>query len=132
MGSIPGRGAGLATAVHSTTQPRIVENLVMLRVGERCNILLRRETERLLRAQPYLAEASVAAFADGADGVRVEVVTVDEPSMRGSVGVSSATPWLRALSAGNRTPTTVERAGADAVARDRRVVEAYLGQAYTS
>lgn len=91
----------LATAVHATTQPRVVENLVMLQVGERCSILLRRETERRLRAQPFLSEASVAAFDDGAGGVRVEVVTVDEPSMQGFMGVSSRAPVLRALGAGS-------------------------------
>jgi hypothetical protein len=91
----------LATAVHTTTAPRLIENLVLLRPGERCSILLRRETERLLRAQPFLADASVVAYADGPNAVRVEVETVDEPSVIGSIGVSGKTPWLRALKAGS-------------------------------
>src|SRR5512139_556805 len=67
---------GLATTLHTTTAPRLIENLVLLHAGETCSILLRRETERLLRAQPFLADASVTAYPDGPDAVRVEVVTI--------------------------------------------------------
>jgi hypothetical protein len=83
-----------------TTDPRLVENLLLFRRGDRCSPLLRRETERLLRAQPYLADATVTAYPDG-ESVRVEVVTIDEPSVIGSVGVSSNSPMLRALKAGS-------------------------------
>lgn len=103
----------VATSLHSTTSPRVIENLVMLREGERCSILLRRETERLLRAQPFLAEASVTAYPDGPGAVRVEVVTVDEPSVLGSVGVSSGSPWFQALSAGS---SNVQGRGVSALA----------------
>ena len=91
----------LATTLHNTTQARLVENLILFRKGEPCSILLRRETERLLRAQPYLADASVTAYRDGPDAVRVEVVTIDEPAVIGSIGVSGTDPWLRALKAGS-------------------------------
>ncbi|HEX9565726.1 MAG TPA: hypothetical protein VF981_17225 [Gemmatimonadaceae bacterium] len=91
----------LVTSLQVTTAPDVVENLVLLRRGERCSILLRRETERLLRAQPFLADASVTAYPDGSDAVRVEVVTIDEPSVIGSIGVSSASPWLRAIKYGS-------------------------------
>ena len=91
----------MATNVHMTTLPRLVENLVLLKKGETCSILLRRETERLLRAQPFLADASVTAYPDGPGSVRIEVVTIDEPSMMGSIGVASNTPYLRSLKAGN-------------------------------
>jgi hypothetical protein len=91
----------LATTLHMTTAARVVENLVLLRKGEECSILLRRETERLLRAQPFLADASVTAYPDGPGSVRVEVITIDEPSLMGSIGVSSNTPYLNSLKAGN-------------------------------
>jgi hypothetical protein len=91
----------LVSSLHSTTAERPVRNLVLLRPGERCSILLRRETERLLRAQPFIADASVTAYPDGPDAVRVEVVTVDEPSVIGSLGVSGKDPWLRALKVGS-------------------------------
>ena len=91
----------LATSLHTTTAPRLVESLLLLRKGEPCSFLLRYETERLLRAQPYLADASVTAYADGPDAVRIEVVTIDEPAVLGSVGVSNKDPMLRALKAGS-------------------------------
>jgi hypothetical protein len=91
----------LATSLHMTTEPRVVESLVLLKKGEACSALLRLETERLLRGQPYLADASVTAYAVGADSVRVEVVTIDEPAVLGSVGVKSGNPFLRAFQFGN-------------------------------
>lgn len=91
----------LATSLHTTTDRRLVENLILLREGEPCSFLLRYETERLLRAQPYLADASVIAYADGPDAVRIEVITIDEPSALGSVGVSTKEPVLRALKMGS-------------------------------
>ena len=90
----------MARSLHTTTEPRLVENLLLFRRGERCTPFLRRETERLLRAQPYLADATVTAYPDG-DAIRIEVVTIDEPSVIGSVGVSSNDPVLRALKAGS-------------------------------
>lgn len=91
----------IAMSLHSTTAPRLVENLVLLKRGTRCSNLLRRETERLLRAQPFLAEATVTPYTDGPNAVRVQVVTVDEPAVLGSIGVSSKDPVLRALKAGS-------------------------------
>jgi hypothetical protein len=91
----------LASSLHTTTAEKLVRNLVLLRPGDRCSILMRRETERLLRAQSYIADASVTAYADGPNAVRLEVVTVDEPSVIGSIGMSSRDPWLRAFKAGN-------------------------------
>lgn len=91
----------LATSLHTTTAPRVVENLILLHKGEPCSGLLRRETERLLRAQPFLADATLTIYADGPDAVRVEVVTIDEPAVIGSVGVSGKDPLLRALKAGS-------------------------------
>ena len=82
----------MATTLHMTTQPRVVEYLVLLKAGEPCSILLRRETERLLRAQPFIADATVTAYPDGPGSVRVEVITIDEPSILGSIGISSNSP----------------------------------------
>jgi hypothetical protein len=91
----------LATSLHTTTAPRVVENLMLLHKGEPCSGLLRRETERLLRAQPFLADATLTIYADGPNAVRVEVVTIDEPAVIGSVGVSGKDPMLRALKVGS-------------------------------
>ncbi|HSA55777.1 MAG TPA: BamA/TamA family outer membrane protein [Gemmatimonadaceae bacterium] len=91
----------LAGAMHVATAPSVIEEFVLLRRGERCSILLRRETERILRAQPFLADASVTAFADGMDGVRVEVVTSDEPSVVAGIGLTTVLPYVRSLTLGN-------------------------------
>jgi hypothetical protein len=91
----------LVTSLHVTTAPEVVENLVLLEAGGRCSIFLRRETERLLRAQPFLADASVAAFPDTGGTVRVEVETLDEPSVMGALGVTGASPYLKAAAYGS-------------------------------
>src|SRR5688572_11647017 len=91
----------LASSLHTTTVPRLVGSLILLRKGEPCSALLRRETERLLRAQPYLADAALTIYADGPDAVRVEVVTIDEPAVIGSVGVSGKGLLLHTLKAGS-------------------------------
>ena len=91
----------VAMTLHMTTHPRVIENLVLLKKGEPCSILLRVETERLLRAQPFLADATVNAYQEGQDSVRIEIVTVDEPAVLGSLGVQNGDPFLRALQFGN-------------------------------
>jgi hypothetical protein len=63
---------------YGTTKPHIVLGLLQLRVGEPCTELHRAESERVLRAQPFLASAEVRAMPDGAGQVRIAVRTVDE------------------------------------------------------
>ncbi len=63
---------------HSTTREGVVRRFVTLEVGRPCTEFRRAESERLLRAQPFLASANVRAVADARGGVRVEVETVDE------------------------------------------------------
>lgn len=64
----------------TTTHAAAVRPFVLFREGARCTELHLRETERVLRAQPYLADASVQAVADGAGGVNITISTVDEVS----------------------------------------------------
>lgn len=87
-------------ALHTTTAPEVVRNFVLLKKGEPCSPLRRYETERILRAQPFLAQANVTAFADGA-GVRIEVVTVDEPSLIAQMGIQRHAPPLHRLTLGS-------------------------------
>lgn len=90
-----------AEGLHTTTAPEVVRNFVLLKRGEPCAPLQRYETERILRAQPFLAQADVTAYADGADAVRIEVVTVDEPSLIAVVGVRTRAPLLHRLTLGS-------------------------------
>src|ERR1041384_343101 len=68
------RGVGL----HTTTKPAVISHLLLLEVGRPCTERLRAESERILRFQPFLADASVRAVPDGQGGVRIEVETIDE------------------------------------------------------
>src|SRR5687768_2101598 len=71
----------LANAVgfpYGTTRPGVVAGLLQLREGSPCTELRRTESERVLRAQPFLASARVQAVPDGEGRVRIVAVTVDE------------------------------------------------------
>jgi hypothetical protein len=63
---------------HAATHPEVIASYLDVEVGKECTEYRRAETERKLRAQPFIAAASVRAQPDGAGGVRLEVNTVDE------------------------------------------------------
>ena len=84
---------------HRTTRESVVRRFVLLEAGQRCSELRRAESERILRAQPYLSSARVRAIPDGAGGTRLEVVTTDEvPAILGG-GINRGT--ISSLRAGN-------------------------------
>lgn len=95
----PALGTLLARA-HTPTAPDVIRNIVMLRRGDRCTPLRRSESERLLRAMPFIAEASVTAYQDGT-GVRIEVITIDEPSLVANIGIKNPFPWVSRVTLGN-------------------------------
>lgn len=71
----------LARAVglhHTTTKVDVIGNFLLLAVGRPCTERQRAESERILRYQPFLADATVRAVPDGSGGVRIEVETIDE------------------------------------------------------
>jgi hypothetical protein len=70
-----------ATALHATTDESVIRRFLLLNPGEPCDELRRSESERILRAQPYLVDARVLAYDDGAGGVRLEIETRDEFSV---------------------------------------------------
>src|SRR3954471_7109826 len=51
--------ADVVRSVHTTTRPDLVRRYLLLSRGDRCTELRRAESERILRAQPFLADASV-------------------------------------------------------------------------
>lgn len=69
------RGVGLH---HTTTKPEVIRGFLLLEVGQPCTEQQRAESERILRSQPFLADATVRAVPDTAGGVRIEVETSDE------------------------------------------------------
>ena len=88
------------TDLHATTNPEVIARFLALKPGMPCSDLRRRESERMLRAQPYLSDATVTAFPDDAGGVYLAVVTVDEVSILIGGGGSGATPYLRSFRLG--------------------------------
>jgi hypothetical protein len=69
------RGVGL---LHTTSKPEVIDRFLLLEVGQRCTERQRAESERILRLQPFLADAMVRAVPDTGAGVRIEVETIDE------------------------------------------------------
>ncbi len=67
-----------ADVLHTTTKAEVIGRFLLLEAGERCTERQRAESERILRLQPFLADATVRAVADGSGGVRIEVETIDE------------------------------------------------------
>jgi hypothetical protein len=88
------RGLGLH---HETTEPALIRRFVTLYPGRPCTEFRLSESERILRAQPYLADAAVITQRDG-EGVRVEVHTVDEVPVVAGARVSGRS--IRAASLG--------------------------------
>lgn len=91
----------LARDVHSTTRPDVVRRFLLLKVGEQCNQIRRAESERILRAQPFLVDARISVFDDEEGGVVLEVETRDEFSIIFSPAIITTAPIVRALRVGN-------------------------------
>jgi hypothetical protein len=88
-------------SMHFTTRPEVIRRLVVIESGQPCNELRRAESERILRAQPYLAEASIIAYDDGNGGVKLEILTVDELSTIIDVGATASSPYVKRLRFGS-------------------------------
>lgn len=81
------------------TRESAIRPFLQLTVGKACSELRRMESERLLRLQPYLADAIVRTVDDGAGRVRVEVETTDD--RRPIIGVGVRESKLNYLELGN-------------------------------
>ncbi|HEU4630760.1 MAG TPA: hypothetical protein VFS08_13495 [Gemmatimonadaceae bacterium] len=91
----------LVSATHVTTDPDVVRGFLVLREGEPCTELRRAESERILRAQPFLATAVVRPEPDGPGHVRIVVETVDEVTLVAGVRATNESPQLRMLRVGD-------------------------------
>lgn len=79
--SFPPRLRPFARAVglhHTTSREGTILSFVLLEEGEECTEQKRAETERILRLQPFLADATVRAVTEPPGGVRIEIETTDE------------------------------------------------------
>jgi hypothetical protein len=86
---------------HVVTRDDVVRRYLLLRVGDRCQELRRSESERILRAQPFLADASIDVRPNARGGVTLDVHTIDDASLILSGAVNSRTPQLRSVRVGS-------------------------------
>ena len=63
---------------HTLTKESAVEPFLLVDAGDECSDFRLAESARVLRAQPYLADATVTHEPDADGGVRVQVETMDE------------------------------------------------------
>lgn len=86
---------------HVVTRPDIVHGYLLLKVGDLCNELRRAESERILRSQPFIADATIEVVRNDRGGVDLDVRTIDESSIVLSGVVASRSPSLRGLKGGS-------------------------------
>jgi hypothetical protein len=93
--------ARIARAMHATTQLAIIERFLLFKAGDRCSELRRAESERILRAQPFIAEAEVFTVLNDDGTVDAEVRTSDEASIVLGGSVRARAPNVSSLLLGN-------------------------------
>jgi hypothetical protein len=93
--------ADVMRSIHTTTRPDLIRRYLLFTRGDACTELRRAESERILRAQPFLADASVQAFSSDSGGVDIEVRTIDETSAIVGAGITSASPFVSSARAGS-------------------------------
>lgn len=87
-----------ATSLHVTTQPGVVRRFLIVKPGRACIERERAESERILRAQPFLADASIAVIPDTNGTVALLVETRDE--LTTIVGLSTSGARIAGLKLG--------------------------------
>lgn len=109
------------TRLHVTTRESVVRRYMLLSPGDPCEERLRAESERLLRAQPYLADARIVVFSDAAGGVALRVVTTDELTATLGLRADTEAPWLTgfAIGEGNVGGRAIQVSGGWREGRDR-------------
>ena len=95
------RLASIARAMHATTRTELIRRFLLLERGERCSELRRAESERILRAQPFIAEAETFVVDAGDGAVDLEIRTSDEAAIVFGGGVRAASPHVTSLLVGN-------------------------------
>jgi hypothetical protein len=91
----------VARNTHVTTRAEVIRGFLLLREGDYCDELRRAESERILRAQPFIADATIDVRPHPRGGVTLDVRTIDEASMILSAGIQSGTPQVRSVKVGS-------------------------------
>lgn len=90
----------LVRRLHSTTRDNVVRRYMLLSAGDKCDEVRRAESERILRAQPFLVDARISVFSEVDDEVRLVVETRDEFSLVTQMNVGLASPVVRGFGIG--------------------------------
>jgi hypothetical protein len=86
---------------HVVTKPSVVTSLMLLKPGDACDRFLLKESERILRAQPFIADAHIAVVPDSGGTVLLVVSTQDEYSFIIATRLSGQSPFVTALTVGD-------------------------------
>jgi hypothetical protein len=95
---------GAADALHAETQPAVVKRFLLFEEGEPYDPTLLAQTERNLRALPFVKSATVSAGPPHDGVVDVEVVTQDAWTTELDLGLGRAggvTTWAAGITEGN-------------------------------
>jgi len=92
---------GILSSIHSNTKPDVVRRFLIVAPGQPCEERRRSESERLLRAQPFIASASVRAYDDGNGGVIIVAQTTDELTTIIDGRTSASSPYIAGLTLGD-------------------------------
>ncbi len=86
--------------LHAQTRPEVARAFMLLNVGDKCDERRRAESERLLRAQPYIAQAQVRPLDAGNGEVILDVTVVDEFALGADLALRSSSSYVRRFSLG--------------------------------
>ncbi|MBX6332982.1 MAG: hypothetical protein IRY91_14135, partial [Gemmatimonadaceae bacterium] len=90
----------ILNSIHVNTQPDVVRRFLLLQPGMPCDEQRRLESERILRAQPFIADATIQTYSDGNGGAVLVVQTRDELTPIVGMTTSSRSPYVTALKVG--------------------------------
>jgi hypothetical protein len=80
----------LVNRLHRTTRPEVIQHQLLFQSGDSFSPETVRETERMLRANRYLYEATIRPVAEDAQKVDLEVLTRDVWTLQGGVNFRRA------------------------------------------
>jgi hypothetical protein len=93
--------ARIAGAVHRTTNEQVIRRFMLLHEGDRCDELRRFESERILRNQPFIADAIVRVVADSSGEILLDVRTTDELALVVGMAGGKGHPLVRFVRLGD-------------------------------
>ena len=88
-------------STHPATKPEVVSALLVITPGEKCTEFELEESERVLRAQPFIADAHIVVIPDTSGTVALVVHTEDEFSLIVGAKFSGASPYVTSLTLGD-------------------------------